>query len=422
MVEDICNDPFGSGFGSSKMTRRFKESSCKPGKPCHVYLTVSEDLRTSTVVIFHTAKPYNTKPSCKYGELSGDGYPNEVQGETYEIKFDSKRYIHYVGINQLTPNTDYKFICGESGETDDWSDEKQFRTSYNSLSDGKITFAVGADTNVIKETNQITEMMANNNPNFAAIAGDLALTNGNVHCYRKWDKWLSNWGKYAKSNNNLIPILPTIGNHETQTGYRKTEKPDTTIAPFFMTLFQHNSKIKKDPFTQKTYQVSRITDVIAFISLDTNHVYSEVEQEDWVEENLVKLRNEGVKYIFPIYHVPAFPSDRKFSVQQSLAIRESWVKLFDKHDITLAFEGHSHMLKVTKPIRDGLVVEQTQGTRYLGDGAWGRLRDRRDTTVTRWYEDHVDSIRHVWMVDVDEDNLTASAKNDKNEIQASIHY
>ncbi|KAJ3430137.1 purple acid phosphatase [Anaeramoeba flamelloides] len=422
MIEDICYDAYDSGFSSSRVTRRYKDSSCESGKPCHVYLTVSEDLRTSIVVVFHTADPYDGKPACKYSQTTDDDYEFEEQGESFEIEFDKERYLHYVGLTGLNPGTGYKFICGEDGETTNWSDEKRFKTTENSTSDDLLTFVVGADTNVVEETNKITAMMASNNPRFAAIGGDIALTNGNLFCYRKWDKWISNWEQYAQHDDYLIPVLPVIGNHEVKEGYRVKDEVDTTKAPFYMTLFQYNSKIEKNPYDQKTYRVSRITHEIAFVSLDTHHVYTEDEQKDWIDETFTELYNDGVQYIFPIYHIPAYPSDKEYSVEKSTRVRTAWTSLFDKHNIRVAFEGHSHMLKMTKPLNDGEIVDQDQGTRFLGDGAWGRLRDRRDVSVKRWYEDFVESKQHAWIVNINGTKFTASAKDDQNEIQADVNY
>ncbi|KAJ3450402.1 purple acid phosphatase [Anaeramoeba flamelloides] len=420
MIENACYDPFDSGFTSTKVTRRYMESSCKTGKPCHVYLTVSDDLRTKIIVIFHTNTPFDEKPSVKYGEVNDDGYPNQVQGESYEIKYDRERYIHYVSIINLLPGTEYKFIAGEYGETDNWSDEKKFRTTHNSTSDGDIKFVVGADTNVVEETNIMTKMMATFDPDFAAIGGDIALTNGNPYCYRKWDKWLSNWEEFAINNNRLIPILPVIGNHEVKTGYRVTDEPKTTYAPFYFPFFQKNSEIKKDPFDQKSYQINRISDEIAFAALDSHHIYTEEEQTSFINEEFPKLQDDGVEYLLPIYHIPAYPSDKEYSVEKSTRVRTAWAELFDKHNIKFVFEGHSHMLKKTKPLRGGKVAEDGNGIIFMGDGAWGRLRDRRDLSVKRWYEDVVKSKQHVWIVNINDTGMKAEARGDEGEVLTSV--
>ena len=48
-----------------------------------------------------------------------------------------------------------------------------------------------------------------------------------------------------------------------------------------------------------------------------------------------------------------------------------WLPLFDRYNVVGAFENHVHQFKRTYPLKNGEVVNDTEGTIYFGDGAWG---------------------------------------------------
>lgn len=79
-----------------------------------------------------------------------------------------------------------------------------------------------------------------------------------------------------------------------------------------------------------------------------------------------------IPHVFPVYHVPAFPSVRSFSNQTSAAIRRNWVPLFERFGIKVAFEHHDHAYKRTVPIREE-AIDPERGIVYFGDGAWGAV-------------------------------------------------
>ena len=49
-----------------------------------------------------------------------------------------------------------------------------------------------------------------------------------------------------------------------------------------------------------------------------------------------------------------------------------WAPLFDYGKFVAAFEHHTHQRKFTKKIKGNQVItNNTEGTRYVGDGSWG---------------------------------------------------
>jgi len=120
----------------------------------------------------------------------------------------------------------------------------------------------------------------------------------------------------------------------------------------------------------------------------------EGEQTEWLGQ-VLRGRRE-VPHVFPVYHMPAFPSVRPFDGRSSTAVREHWVPLFDQYGVRVAFENHDHAYKRTEPIRGGQV--HPEGTVYFGDGAWGvSTRSVHDPAET-WYLANAQAARHFILV------------------------
>jgi len=104
------------------------------------------------------------------------------------------------------------------------------------------------------------------------------------------------------------------------------------------------------------------------VILDSGHTnLIEGDQQVWLDSALRERTDRP--HVFPVYHVPAYPSVRSFTNVISTRVRESWVPLFEQYGIQLAFEHHDHAYKRTIPIRAG--EPHPEGIVYLGDGAWG---------------------------------------------------
>jgi hypothetical protein len=94
-----------------------------------------------------------------------------------------------------------------------------------------------------------------------------------------------------------------------------------------------------------------------------------------------------------VYHVPAYPSVRRFSDSRSEAIRAQWTPLFDRHGVDVAFEHHDHAYKRTPLINNGRA--SAEGVLYLGDGGWGvPVRGVHRAQYT-WYLQRAESVNNV---------------------------
>lgn len=92
-----------------------------------------------------------------------------------------------------------------------------------------------------------------------------------------------------------------------------------------------------------------------------------------------------MRHKYALYHIAMYSSKVNIDNIDTTIIAEinrEWKPVFDKYELTVAFENHFHCYKTTHPIRNDKIVEEFKGTRYLGDGAWGQ----RSSLSTIWSE------------------------------------
>ena len=107
---------------------------------------------------------------------------------------------------------------------------------------------------------------------------------------------------------------------------------------------------------------------LSLILLDSGHANPiEGAQTQWLNNVLEKRQN--ILHRFAFYHVPAYPCVRSYRTKQSVLIRKTWIPLFEKWGIQVAFEHHDHAYKRTYPLLKNRI--QPHGIIYLGDGGWG---------------------------------------------------
>ncbi len=83
---------------------------------------------------------------------------------------------------------------------------------------------------------------------------------------------------------------------------------------------------------------------------------------------------------------PLFPSFRSLDNGDSTELRGLWLSLFDKFNMTVAFENHDHAYKRSKILRNSLVVPTgSPGTLYVGDGSWGVPPREKTEPDVRYY-------------------------------------
>ncbi len=324
------------------------EAFAKSDSP-KVWLSWKND-PTSTMTVMWITKKSADSDNLSYHKKNS---PNWSKSSGRHWLFPNKKpyIVHKVELKNLEPDSIYGFCVG--------TDSKEFflRTMPKNL-DSPIRFITGGDAyhNSLKKYRSMCIRAAKENPRFVIIGGDIAYAAARKGGQEEWGKWInffSCWSKEMKDSENcLIPLLVTIGNHEVTGSFNRSVED----APFYYTFFE-----------KATYALS-FGSYAHFTFLDSNHTLKiKGKQTDWLKNVLQKSAHH--KHRFAIYHVGAYPSSGKSNFPAGKLIRKHWVPLFEKYKIHACFESHDHAYKRTHPLikdkkhKDGIV--------YFGDGCWG---------------------------------------------------
>ena len=312
--------------------------------------------------------------------------------------------LHRVELFHLEPNTTYLFKPGV------WEAEtRKFRTLSNSP-DEPLRFTVGGDMyhDEVEYLISTHRQAAKQFPHFAIAGGDIAYTatkhvnSGTPHLNR-WITFFKAWSnEMITPDGYTIPIVPVIGNHDVNGRYGQL--PDQAV--YFYTFF---------PFPEmKGFHALDIGNYFSLIILDsghTNHIYGK--QSQWLEQTLKERKS--IPHKFAAYHVPAYPSVRKYKGPISMQIRQYWVPLFEKYGLTSAFEHHDHAYKRSHPIKEGHIDQN--GVIYIGDGAYGIKHPRPPKSPYRaWYLEQTAQERHFILVSIQGEKSKFQAINDLGRI------
>jgi len=364
-------------------------------EPLHVYLTYSDAPETSidiNIILPRDSEAvevhFDTAPHAEPGE-----YANHVPAQYVQtpMELSDRRTLYVVALKELTPGTVYHFMTTD--EQTGASTPRSFRTLPGG--NAPIRFVNGGDMGVDGAVLPLLGLAGKQDPDFGLIGGDIAYVNGLLGGFATWDQWLKNWGELmVTTDGRMIPIVAAIGNHETN----RYNTEDTDLrAPWYTSLFGRQGD---DIFYSRKFG-----DNIAFFLMDSGHLRQHGgAQTEWLAAELEKYKD--VKYKFAAYHIPLYPAHRPYDGEGSALGRVHWGPLFDQYALTVGFEHHDHVMKRTKPLRNGQVVEQ--GTIFVGDGCFGR-GPRTIDAEPRWYNQVESATAHFWVVDVADDKISLKA-------------
>jgi acid phosphatase type 7 len=341
-------------------------------EPLAVFLTWEDNPSTSMVVTWITSP--NEKTNKLSYQPAGKGDWDEVGSVEQPFPLDFPYTIHKARLTNLKPETEYRF------KTDNENNEWRFRTLPNDPT-SELKFIIGGDLYNGHNSDFIeaARTSAAQSPQFAVIGGDIAYAHERkLFKERKktkrerWIKWIKLWTKeMVTPEGYMIPIVPVIGNHDTIGHYNQTPRQ----SPIYYALFP-------TPNSQG-YDVLDIGQHVSLITLDSGHTHAiSGRQSLWLEAVLKQRRS--IPHTLAVYHVPAYPAARKLSSRRGTLIRKYWTPIFDRHNLTAAFEHHEHTYKRTHPLRHHTI--DPNGVIYLGNGGWGvkNIRTPKNTDK-KWY-------------------------------------
>jgi hypothetical protein len=358
-------------------------------EPVGLFLTWREDPSTTMVVDWHTVGETG-EAVLQYRRAGSAAAWSSRVAHTTPFPH-SPRSIHRVELTGLAPDATYEFRMGAGSRS------YLFRTMPRETT-RPIRFIAAGDTQHEQEWMEATgRQVTPYDPDFIMLGGDLsyAIRSGQPEQVDSWHTWFDAIKKtLITPTGRAIPILLAIGNHEVAGSYhdripdyRQDDESRARIAYFFYRLFATPG--------QPGYHVIDFGRYMSVILLDSDHTNPIAgAQTQWLEEVLAARRT--VPHLFPLYHVPGYPSARLFEGEVSRRVREHWVPLFERYGVEVAFENHDHAYKRTYPLRAG--ERSPDGIVYLGDGAWGTAtrpigRDWEEGQRP-WYLERAESVRH----------------------------
>jgi acid phosphatase type 7 len=349
--------------------------------PIGLFLTWQNDPTTTMTIDWHTVPDDGDRlPELRYWADGSSAVEISI-GDSRPFPH-SDRTIHRVEVQGLEPDTVYLFDFGDD------SPVFRFRT-MPPTGEGPIHFIAGGD---VRHNQGFMAGTAGHavlhNPAFIALGGDLAYADGQAGNVGRWHEWFGVVRSgLVTGEGRVMPIVASLGNHEVQGGYHtntsdyeQTDAWRAEIAPFFYELFAFPG--------QPGFAVLDFGDYMSFVVLDSHHTNPiPGAQTEWLGQ--VLEQRMGVPHVFPIYHVPAYPSHRSYGGSVSGLVRAHFVPLFESSSVRTVFENHDHLYKRTFPMREGEIADD--GLVFLGDGAWGvSTREPND----EWYLEEVVQTRH----------------------------
>jgi hypothetical protein len=361
--------------------------------PAAIFVTWNGDPTTSVSVDWHLAAGSDI-PAV---ELRGPGmrrwrpYPGSAVAFPY-----STRTARRARIDGLRPGALYELRVGGSRIY-------RYRTMPARLT-RPIRFAAGGDTQAgLEQFGPMNRIAAARDVDFVLFGGDLAYSNGDPRLVEREQTWYETITRtLVTRDGRLIPVIAAIGNHEVFSSRDTTESTARTMretgvrlgdSPYYTALHAHAR--------ERQYGVVDVGNYLSLVLLNTGHTAPvQGAQSEWLRGVLAE--RSAVRHVFPVYHVPGYPSVRSFLGPTSVLVREHWAPLFEQFGVRVAFENHDHAYKRTHPIRAGR--RDSTGVVYIGDGAWGAAPRPigREHTEPAWYLATAKSANHGIFVTLNE--------------------
>jgi len=266
---------------------------------------------------------------------------------------------HFARLTGLTPNTAYYFVIHDSEGT---SQRYWFKTAPNDTS--RLSIIAGGDSRTNREPRQRANLLVSKlKPHVVLFGGDMTEDNTST----QWKEWLDDWQYTTSADGRMIPVIPAMGNHESQEViYYLFDTPDNKY--YYANTFGDN--------------IIRIYTLNTEVSVSGN-------QLTWLKNDL--NANTQTKWKMAQYHKPMRP--HYASKPNNDAAYDAWAHLFYNNNVRLVVECDAHTVKETWPVEpsdlpgndEGFIRNNTYGCVYVGEGGWGApLRNNNnDKTWTR---------------------------------------
>ena len=324
--------------------------------PKAVYLTLPEDPAHGMSVHWIEKGQKNPSNTILY-QKEGDAEWKKVHFTSHQPLSDSSYSVKQSLINGLEESSYYSFY---------FEGEKQkylFRTLPSKLTTPLKVMIGGDFAESFSLYRKMNKVAAQKNPDFVVLGGDIAyacghrLFEGPHGSVSKWVDFFEEWQMSMRGERDrLIPVTAVIGNHDVASKDRKEKGKNALFLKFFPSS------------TNRAYKTVEVAGSFCLFLLDSGHLsLVDKQQKIWLEQNL--QAKEKMLWKVPVYHLAGYPSTYLLKDSRPTNIRATWIPLFEKYGVKLAFEHHNHAFKRTYPMLDEKI--NPSGIVYIGDGCWG---------------------------------------------------
>lgn len=310
----------------------------------------------------------------------------------------------FVKLTYLAPDTDYEFqICDSDGCSQDY---RWFRSAP--ATPEPVTFIAGGDSR--RDSNNYGpndearrngfRLVAKLRPLFVLFSGDY-MSDGT---FDEWLIWLDEWQLTQSPDGRMYPLVPTHGNHENDEldmvrDLFNVEGPAGNSAYGTYNALSFGGDLLRI-WTLNT----ELEQGVGYSTFQNQSATNWNAQTTWLGNDLAA--HAGVTWKVVNYHRPLRPHTS--SKSEGLLRYSEWAPLFDQHDVDLAIESDTHMVKYTLPVNASLApgndegfvaadfAQSEHGTVFIGEGSWGApkrpIDDRKSWTLVNnsfWQFKHI---------------------------------
>lgn len=316
-------------------------------KPEQVALTMSEDPRTTQAIQWRT-NPTVADGVVRFRQAGTAEKFKEVIARRRELR---DRYLvndpvnarFTVDLRGLTANTRYEYQVG-SPSLNIWSEVAAFTTAPDEQTPFSFMF-LGDPQRGFDEWGELIRDAHTQHPDtrFWVIAGDLV---NSMNERQEWDAFFTNAEPVFREQS----VVPANGS-DSHLG---------SAGPWMYLQLLDLPENGPESISQKRVYSFRYGNAL-FLILDSNHRLTAGDQARWIDEQLAA--NADATWKFVVYHHPAFSAGPR---RDNPEVREIWGRIFDRHHVDVALQGHDHSYMRTYPMREGARVDSpADGTIYV---------------------------------------------------------
>ncbi|MCC3769924.1 metallophosphoesterase family protein [Streptomyces sp. UNOC14_S4] len=367
-------------------------------------------MRISWQVPFAVKRPFvrvGLKPWDLGHRIDAEVRPLHTPSLSKKLPAVDQVYLH-AALDNLRPGQTYYYGVGHDGF--DPADHRNFATigtfTTAPARAEKFTFTAFGDQGVSYHALGNDQVILAQNPAFHLHAGDICYADDSGegkpddnYDARRWDQFLAQTESVAKS----VPWMVTTGNHDMEAWYSpngyggqsaRWALPANGFDP------RHSPGVYSFTYGNVGVVALDANDVSYEITANTG--YSGGKQTRWLDRRLGELRKQsGIDFVVVFFHHCAFSTTNSHASDGG--VRDTWLPLFEKHQVDLVINGHNHVYERTDALKGqrvskkvpigGSVDSAREGIVYVTAGAAGK--SLYDFPAPDSYEGHVKDIESV---------------------------